>query len=286
MSFKCTTQENVFGFMNSMTFKFFLPRCFSVNFQISATRQGKCDMFDRILSNQDLHQETVLEKKQGFVFAQMVAPVSKPRSCLEYGRAGVRVSGIYDIYDKDHTVYPAYCDFTSEPGSAWTLLMSEYTVLLNLFKKVPLYTNLPLLEDKASFSGYRLSLDRMKALRDASTHWRITCSFPQYGVDYRDYVRARFSDFDMIEFKGDKVCKKVEYMNIMGHNCTGCQAGWWQGDASQLHHDSSVDICQFGETPGAINSQDNFGLYNAYNDKFRCTSGSQSSTNHWAGGYL
>ena len=39
-------------------------------------------------------------------------------------RAGASENGFYHISDDDGHDYAVYCDFNSEPGSAWTLIMS------------------------------------------------------------------------------------------------------------------------------------------------------------------
>jgi hypothetical protein len=45
---------------------------------------------------------------------------------------------------------------------------------------------------------YRMSSSQMNALKPHSTHWRVTCSLPTHGVDYRDYARVNFVDFDIM----------------------------------------------------------------------------------------
>ena len=55
----------------------------------------------------------------------------------------------------------------------------------------------------------------MNDLSAQSTHLRATCSFPTHGVDYVDYVRGKFVDLDAVNFLGDTVCKRVEYVNIL-----------------------------------------------------------------------
>ena len=48
----------------------------------------------------------------------------RPTSCVEYGQQGAYKDGIYKIYDNDGNSFPSYCDLKSEPGIAWTLVMS------------------------------------------------------------------------------------------------------------------------------------------------------------------
>ena len=128
----------------------------------------------------------------------------------------------------------------------------------------------------------------MTHLKSQSTHWRSTCSFPTYKVDYTDYVRANFADFDIMTFRGAGICKKVEFVNIRGHQCTQCTAKWWQDNGYFAHIDSSRSGCELVPTKGCVSSEVNFGQYfqEMINNKFRCTANPSSTTNWWFGGYL
>lgn len=210
----------------------------------------------------------------------------KPRSCFDHLRAGSRYSGYYKIFDNEGHSFPVYCDLTSDATAVWTLFMSEETPGSNVFKALPLYVNKPTSEHHPNWNLFRLSLSKMKQLAAHSSHWRVTCSFQIDGVVYRDYVRAKIADFDPIHFIGLKMCKRVEYMNVRGHNCTNCDVAWWQDDKQMLHHDSSSAGCGFDARSGAVNSEDNFGFYASFNPNFRCTQLPSSTTNYWFGSYL
>ena len=47
-----------------------------------------------------------------------------PKSCVDCGLLGMKENGYCTIHDNDFNKFLAYCDFTSEPGYAWTLVMS------------------------------------------------------------------------------------------------------------------------------------------------------------------
>ena len=47
-----------------------------------------------------------------------------PRACVEFLQEGITKDGYYSLYDFADRQYTAYCDFTSDPGSAWTLITS------------------------------------------------------------------------------------------------------------------------------------------------------------------
>ena len=158
---------------------------------------------------------------------------------------------------------------------------------LSPFRITPFKFNSPVNEDAQNWNKYRLSLARMKSLQNHSTKWRATCSFPKYGVDFRDYVRGNFKDFDIVDFLGVGQCKKVELINIRGNVGVNLTARFWQiAKHYPLHIDSSHTGCQFNPTPGSVSSEDNFGCYHTINPKFRCTANAQSTTQWWFGGHL
>ena len=82
------------------------------------------------------------------------------------------------------------------------------------FFSFPFKFNSPVNENAQNWNLYRLSLARMRSLQSHSTHWRVTCSYPIKGIDFRDYLRGNFKDFNIFDFTGEGKCKKVEYVNI------------------------------------------------------------------------
>ena len=176
----------------------------------------------------------------------------------------------------------------SEAGSAWTLVMSfafGNRLMQQFGASGAMQNDRPVNEHSPNWNLYRMSLTQMNHLKSQSTHWRVTCSFPTHKVDYTDYVRAKFTDFDIMKFRGSGICKKVEYINVRGHQCAQCTSRWWQVDYA-AHLDSSYTGCQFLPTKGSVPNEDNFGRYNNHNNKFRCAAGPFSTTNWWFGGYL
>ena len=179
---------------------------------------------------------------------------------------------------------------TSESGKAWTLVMSWATSNRDMaaFRSTPLSTNCPVDENFPNWNKYRMSLSMMNDLSTQSTHWRATCSFPTRGVDYVDYVRGNFTDFNVVTFLGKSSCQKVEYVNIRGHYCTHCKPKWWQSSTSHMiHTDSNYNTCDgYSFKPGNTLREDNFGHYEYINPAFRCTASDTATTNWWFGGSL
>ena len=196
---------------------------------------------------------------------------------------------MYRIYDAAGNSFPAYCDFKSEPGTAWTLVISWANKHRSLptFKATPFKNNAPVNENAHNWNLYRLSLTRMRSLQRHSTHWRATCSFPTHGVDFTDYIRGNFKDLNIVDFLDSGKCKKVEYVNIRGHIGINLTARFWQAaNAYLLHIDSNKSGCNFDARSGSVSYEDNFGYYEYINPKFRCTEGDLSTTQWWFGAHL
>ena len=210
-----------------------------------------------------------------------------PYSCLDYLKQGASKCGIYKLFDSSGNSYPAYCDLQSEPGSAWTLVMSwsNSNRKLTPFFLTQFKFNAPVNENAQNWNLYRLSLARMKSLQSHSSHWRATCSYPTHGVDFKDYVRGNFMDFNIMGYGEAGHCKKVEYINIRGHIGMHLTARFWQ-QVDLLHIDSSHTGCQFNPTSGSVSGEDNFGHYRVISPKFRCTEKNHSTTQWWFGGHL
>ena len=212
-----------------------------------------------------------------------------PTSCVGHGQQGATEDGIYKIYDNGGNTFPAYCDLKSEPGIAWTLVMSwsRENRRISAFYNTPLQINAPENETSPNWDRYRLRLERMRSLQAHSTHWRATCSYPTHGIDYRDYLRGNFKDFNIVDSLGNAICKRVEYVNIRGHNGTNLKVPFWQQkNAYMLHHDSSYDFCEFTAKVGSVKREGNFGFYRQINQKFRCTQADNSTTQWWFGAHL
>ncbi|XP_032225381.1 uncharacterized protein LOC116608264 [Nematostella vectensis] len=231
----------------------------------------------------------ILATLTGSLQAQKACP-RIAKSCTDHMVSGSTTDGYYQLVDNNGNTYTVYCDFNSEPGVAWTLMMSFSLAnnALPQFQSTPLTLDAPVNEKSPNWLAYRLPLAQMTALRAQSSHWRVTCSFPKYGVDYRDYLRASLVDFDPLSFLGHKVCKKVEYINIRGHAAAETIAPFWQVVKAYLVHiDSSFNTqdsgCAFSANPGSVSYEDNFGYYGSVNNKFRCTESPSSTTQYWFG---
>ena len=78
--------------------------------------------------------------------------------------------------------------------------------------------NNPANENSPNWFLYRLTVDRMKSLRDVSIHWQATCSYDKYGINnYKDYVRGKFAEANIFAFLGSGVCLKTELVSIRSH---------------------------------------------------------------------
>ena len=122
-----------------------------------------------------------------------------PRSCKDVTTfKQVKTNGIYNIVDQQNTSIPVYCDFGSEPGVAWTLIQSHSLQNNDAFRDKAFYLHdVPINQDAPEWNNYRLSMSRMKSIRNVSTHWRATCNFLTDGIDHRDYIRSSFDENDL-----------------------------------------------------------------------------------------
>ncbi|XP_020632736.1 uncharacterized protein LOC110069547 [Orbicella faveolata] len=240
-------------------------------------------LFMTAVSQEKLSSKAIHLEMKGFI----------PRSCLDYLRDGIFGSDFYWLFDSHNKRYVTYCDFSSEPGSAWTLVMSWNRASKDLphFRSKTFLQDAPINHKTPNWNSYRQTLARMKILRSQSKYWRATCSFDQMQqkIDYRDYLRGKFSDFDIMTYVGEGKCFPVDYANIRGHVAgSGTTARFWQVlNTYTLHTDSfHIGDCAFKPNTGAVSSEDNFGFYGVINKNFRCTMANDSTTQWWFGGYL
>ena len=182
--------------------------------------------------------------------------------------------------------YEMFCDFSSEPGWAWTLVMSQsFRSSSESFAKTSFLDGRFKNQRTPNWERYRIGGSRMKIIKEQSSHWRVTCDFPPFGAGHTDYVRATFENLDPLKYDASGECREMDHINIRGHNCTKCTAAWWQTKNQFLTHFSDQDSCQFGTIPGSLSKEANFGGYwkNNASLKFRCSANETSSTNHWFG---
>jgi len=223
------------------------------------------------------------------VFASTcIGPESFPNSCMDIYNSGERENGNYRIAGTNGETWNVYCDFTSELGSAWTLVMSWslQSRMVAAFHSKPLTTDASVNHLTPNWDVYRMSKDQMDFLKSKSSHWRSTCSFPKYGVDYRDYMRGNFDDFDILTFTGSPVTKSIEYINIRGYG-EDQSACFWQRSDVMLHMGSQQCSNEFA-IKGAKAGENNFGAYGGSfaNPTFRCTSDNHATTQYWFGNYI
>lgn len=216
-----------------------------------------------------------------------------PRSCLDYLQHGSRENDFYQLEDDQNKLYVAFCDLSYEPGSAWTLVVSwvteKYWESLPYFKNKAFSDDAPINENTPNWNIYRQTWARMNTIRKHSTHWRATCDINHLQtIDYQDYLRGKFSDFDIMTWYGSRSdCKPLEFISILGKTGgRGTTAGFYQYSNSYfLHIDNGNTSCSF--VPPLNPSADYFGYYgDGLNTEFRCSENYASTTQWWFGGYL
>lgn len=202
------------------------------------------------------------------------------------------------VYDASDSPYRVYCDFTSEPGYAYTMVTSWQfqNRYFEAFNRVGYSVDKPVNEYNPNWSSYRMSYSHMLQLKKLSqiTHWRIVCNLDLSGMktDYYDYLRSRFDLFDILQEQVvNFYCKKVEYVNIQGSGCSDCKIAFYQSTSCNLvaepYYSSKCGITfKYSNGRKPINSEDSFGHYNTISSAFRCTNSRTSTTSIWFGGRL
>lgn len=148
--------------------------------------------------------------------------------------SGKHKNGVYQILNRTKNILYVYCDFSSEPGAAWTLVQSYSLEKGQSDRATDMFSTKSLKEDYAveeeypgnNWSSYRLSRANMESIRYHSTQWRATCEFPTIGIDFKDYFCASFSSFDPLHPSTNSPlsCKLYEFINIRGNQCIKCTA--------------------------------------------------------------
>lgn len=208
----------------------------------------------------------------------------KWKSCKElFSNSSGITSGYFDIYDNNGNGFPTFCEFNSQEGISWTLVES-FALRNRLQFQKPFYFDYPVNENYLQWDAFRLSLNRMKQLKNISTHFRATCNFPVNGITYTDYIRAKLSDIDLISYVHS--CFNWEYFSVRGHSCSNCNALFAETEDLHPHTDSyfGPQKCLFkGQSNGAIYNEDNFGSYAPYNPTHACSSSDSAITQWWIG---
>ena len=196
-------------------------------------------------------------------------------------------SAVYELFDPTtNSFYQVFCDFRSADVFIWTLVESFSFSYKLEFRSEAFLNNYPVNQQAFKWKKFRLSWSRMKAIADHSTHVRATCNFDTDGLNYTDYLRAKFSDINVMNFSG-LGCKKFEYINIRGHDCINCTAYFGQNKYWHAHIDSYHGIanCELKSTKARSHpgGEDNFGWYETVNPIHRCTRNNTSTTQWWFG---
>ena len=220
---------------------------------------------------------------------QRCEKIKHARSCKDLVTNGAKISEMYFLYDSHNRTFPAFCDLDSEAGYVWALIQSFSLANKSHFTADGFEIDLPLNEDDGTikWNAFRLSLSRMQSIANVSTHLRVTCNFPDDGLVYTDYARAKLEGHDLFGNWGAR-CRTYEFLNIRGIECQECTAGTWQKNQWHIKSadSSSFAGCQFDGTSGAVSKEQNFGRYFYANSAHRCSSAPNSTTQHWIGSKL
>ncbi|XP_001630438.2 uncharacterized protein LOC5509929 isoform X2 [Nematostella vectensis] len=216
-----------------------------------------------------------------------------PKSCFDFYKAPKATSkparGVYTVFKKDNiTQFKVYCDFTS-PKKAWTLIESYAYKYISEFKRKAFLEDYPINEATPEIHArFRLSREKMKLIRSTAVSYRATCKFlTRANVTSRDYMEGRLSVFDIIEETCEySCCKTMTYIDIVGHQCTGCALQLLHkraGTYSWHVHVMPGIACSFNAYRLFDENTELFGFYNPSTPTFLCTDSEDSTTEFWLG---
>ncbi|XP_065061923.1 uncharacterized protein LOC135688827 [Rhopilema esculentum] len=220
-------------------------------------------------------------------------------SCADAAQLGMYDNGFYTLHDTNDKKYTAYCDFTSEPGFAWTLIFSFSRHIVRtepsqILKRKSIGDNAPVNQDSPNWSAFRFGQARTESLREVSSHFRFTCSEdgPFIAIaNQNDYLRANFSSIDPLTLNvGHEKCAPVEFVSVRNVSCADCVVSFSQRkNIWSLHVDAwlAQNKCGMAKiNDEAVHSEDIFGFYDQFNPKFTCTKHDWSTTQLWFGSRL
>jgi len=211
-----------------------------------------------------------------------------PRTCTDIRNSlGFLPSdGLYSVYDSQDKLFQVYCDFTSEPAFAYTLIESFSFANKGIFTTLGYIKDAPYEQNSFNWNKYRLCKERMQLIASHSSHVRATCNIHKH-FSTRDYFRIKLQGFGLFDiFKAQ--CRRYEYMNIVGNKCSNCTVGTWQVLNEHLHvnpyYSVSLSKCEFGgSASGFPGNFETFGFYNNIDVSFGCCSSASSTTQYWIG---
>ena len=225
--------------------------------------------------------------------------IQNPKSCADYWTGGMKpISRDYMLEAQTGKPYQVYCDFDSEEGIAWTLIESFSISNEALLLTFPFFIDHPLNEAKVNWDLFRLSKTTMQDISSRSTFWRATCSYPIYGVDFRDYIRVRISVLDPTVFVGgltynSEACIQIDLLDIKGSRCLNCTTTIFQVADQMLHvgpfwgrvyHGCSFNSLSIEYMCGNGEFSRLLGVYGPCSDpSYRCSETPSSTTQFWFG---
>ena len=212
----------------------------------------------------------------------------KPRSCAPYIYSSNHTDGLRLIHAPNNNTYLVFCHFhvSSSTLVAKTLVMSFRASKFDVLEKEPLTKDFPRVENNQNWDKYKLSLERMKALRDESTEWEFTCEYNTRGFSHDDFLRVNFAKCDILTYTTGSAgnCIDVEYVNIRGSSCNNCKLSVSQGGitfhVSKKHDNCGAWVGYPSRTCG-IQKARYFGSYICMDETFSCMATSSSTTQLW-----
>ena len=212
-----------------------------------------------------------------------------PRSCAAFSNPPNLGEHYKIIYAPDNTPYQVICFFTST--NVQTLVMSFTRINSPHMTSHSLAQDNPVNENNPNWVDYRLSLARMKSIRDSSYQWFYTCQFDVRSWSWDNYLQSEFEQTDPLTYDSSTTesdCRLVSSVNVRGKSCSSqnCKVGMTQTTGTILRVDNSNVNCG-GLGVGMYTCSANgvpvtyFGDYTCYISTHKCSQNNQATTQLW-----
>ena len=228
-------------------------------------------------------------------------------SCLDIARNQKTplTNQYYLIYDRstcNHSkpsYFVVYCDFTSQPGYAWTLIESfsrNNRRHSSIDRGFAHSTSANSYNPRNNWSLYRMSRDHIFFVYDRYRSlsprplWRATCNFLSLSRPFsslpRDVMYSSFDSFNILSIPNIGTCITLDYLNIRGYVSTSRSFYFYSGGTNYhfyLYAYQTRRRCDYYNIPGSNTYDNYFGHYSTYHSEFSCSRSGSSTTNWWIG---
>ena len=185
-------------------------------------------------------------------------------TCLDILNQGKSTgSGLYEIdldgYNTGADPVEVYCDMTTD-GGGWTLIESyDISNRWTYYNASFFDYDLPRNRNAFNWDDYRLDLQTILSLFDASSEFHARCH-RDYGSSPNDYIFADIilleQDFSAHWLDSNTINPYNMTCKVRGYDCASYGFRWWHGTSGSYNWHAGFDVS--GYLPGSVSSEDSF----------------------------